>query len=74
MSSSILLALIIRLAAAALEGVLAGRGVRERLAELWMPAYSPPFCLWLVIGAFYYTICLSFSVSCSAADRLRRRR
>lgn len=22
-----------------------------------MPAYSPPFWLWLVIGALYYTIC-----------------
>ncbi len=57
MSSSTLLALIICLAAAALEGVLARRGVRERFAELRMPAYSPPFWLWLVIGAFYYTIC-----------------
>ena len=52
------LALIICLAAAGLEGASAGTGVRQRLAELRMPAYSPPFTLWLVIGAAYYLICL----------------
>ena len=46
-----LLALIICIAAAGLEGALAGGGVRQRLAELRMPLYSPPFALWLVIGA-----------------------
>ncbi len=52
-----LLALIICIAAAALEGVLAGGGVRQRLAQLRMPPYSPPFFLWLVIGFLYYAIC-----------------
>ena len=53
-----LLAIIICIAAAALEGLLAGGGVRQRLAQLRMPPYSPPFALWLLIGAAYYGICL----------------
>jgi translocator protein len=53
-----LLALIICLATAALEGALAGRDVRQRLAELRMPPYSPPFALWIAIGVVYYAICL----------------
>jgi tryptophan-rich sensory protein len=53
-----LLAIIICIAAAALEGLLAGGGVRQRLAQLRMPPYSPPFALWLVIGVAYYGICL----------------
>jgi translocator protein len=52
-----LLAGLICVAAAALEGALTGGGVRQRLAELRMPRYSPPFSLWLVIGAVYYVIC-----------------
>ena len=38
---------------------MAGRGVRQRLAELRKPRYSPPFTLWLVIGAAYYAICFT---------------
>jgi tryptophan-rich sensory protein len=52
-----LLALLICVTAAALEGILAGRGVRQRLASLRMPPYSPPFFLWLLIGLAYYIIC-----------------
>jgi tryptophan-rich sensory protein len=55
--NSTLLAFLICVAAAALEGTLAGGGARQRLAELRMPPYSPPFPLWLVIGAAYYVIC-----------------
>ena len=55
--SATLLALVICIAAAALEGALAGSGVRQRLAALRMPRYSPPFPLWLLIGLAYYTIC-----------------
>jgi tryptophan-rich sensory protein len=55
--STTLLALVICIGAAALEGVLAGSGVRQRLAALRMPQYSPPFPLWLLIGVAYYTIC-----------------
>jgi translocator protein len=52
-----LLALIICISVAALEGALAGTGVRQRLADLRMPPYSPPFTIWLLIGLVYYAIC-----------------
>ena len=51
------IALIICIAAAALEGVLAGGRVRQRLNELQMPRYTPPFSIWLLIGIVYYAIC-----------------
>lgn len=50
---------MICIAAAALEGALAGRGVRQRLAQLRMPPYSPPFALWLVIGFLFYAMCFA---------------
>lgn len=46
-------------AAAALEGALAGRGVRERLAELRLPRYSPPLSVWFVIGGLFYAMCFT---------------
>jgi tryptophan-rich sensory protein len=51
------LALIICGAAAVAESALAGGGVCQRLAQLRMPAYSPPFALWLVIGLLFYAMC-----------------
>src|SRR6266581_4562188 len=52
-----LLGVIICAAAAVLEGVLAGKGARQRLTQLRMPPYSPPFALWLVIGFLFYAMC-----------------
>jgi len=52
-----LVAFLICIAAAALEGVLAGSGARQRLAQLIMPPYSPPFVIWLVIGLLFYAMC-----------------
>ena len=49
-------AVAVCLAAAALEGVLAGRGVRRRLTGLRQPRYSPPFAVWVAIGVGYYVI------------------
>lgn len=40
--SPTLLAFVICIATAALEGFLVGSGVRQRLAALQMPQYSPP--------------------------------
>jgi tryptophan-rich sensory protein len=57
MLSPTLLSVIICVAAAILEGALAGKGARQRLAQLSMPSYSPPFALWLVIGFLFYAIC-----------------
>ena len=51
------LGVIICMAAAILEGALAGKGVRQRLAQLRMPPYSPPFALWIVIGLLFYAMC-----------------
>jgi tryptophan-rich sensory protein len=50
-------ALAICVAAAVLEGLLAGRGVKRRLTELRQPPHSPPFGVWVVIGLAYYLIC-----------------
>ena len=57
MLSPTLLSVIICVAAATLEGALAGKGARQRLAHLRMPPYSPPFALWLVIGFLFYAMC-----------------
>ena len=45
------------LVAAALEGLLAGRGVKGRLSRLRQPPHSPSFAVWVGIGLCYYLIC-----------------
>ena len=57
LSKAALEALAICIAGAALEGLLAGRGAKSRLAQLRQPPYSPPFPVWIGIGFCYYTIC-----------------
>ena len=47
---------------AALEGLFAGRGIKQRLASLRLPSYAVPFWGWMVIGVLYYVIC--FAVLC----------
>jgi tryptophan-rich sensory protein len=44
---------------AVLEGLFAGRGVKQRLANLRLPSYAVPFWGWMVIGAIYYVICFT---------------
>jgi len=44
---------------AVLEGLFAGRGIRQRLASLRLPSYAVPFWGWMVIGGLYYVICFS---------------
>lgn len=41
----------------ALEGLFAGGGIKQRLAELRVPRYAPPLWGWIVIGVVYYVIC-----------------
>ena len=47
------------LLAAGAEGLFAGSGVRDRLASLRQPRLSPPFPIWVAIGAGYYVICFT---------------
>lgn len=44
---------------AVLEGLFAGRGIKQRLAGLGLPSYAIPFWGWIVIGGLYYVICFS---------------
>lgn len=43
----------------ALEGLCAGGGIRQRLAELRGPRYVPPLWGWIAIGGFYYVMCFT---------------
>src|SRR5918997_1299729 len=43
-------------AAAALEGLCAGKGVKSFFAKRRFPPYSPPLWLWSIIGGLYYLI------------------
>ena len=43
-------------AGAALEGLCAGGGIKQRLAELRLPRYAVPFWGWVIIGGLYYVI------------------
>jgi hypothetical protein len=43
----------------ALEGVFAGSGIKQRLAEIRVPRYALPLWGWIVIGAVYYVTALS---------------
>lgn len=61
MSTPLVVALGLCVASAALEGVAAGPGVKQRLAELRQPRYSPPFAVWIAIGMLYYVICFGVS-------------
>ena len=55
--SATLISLFICAAAAALEGVLAGKQVKSFLEELKSPRFAAPVWLWAVIGVLYYAIC-----------------
>ncbi len=48
--------LVICLAAAALEGICAGRSVKAFFASLQFPRYSAPLWVWSIIGAAYYLV------------------
>ena len=44
---------------ALLEGLFAGKGIKQRLNTLRLPSYAVPFWGWMVIGGLYYVICFS---------------
>jgi tryptophan-rich sensory protein len=56
---ALVLSLVICAAGAGLEGLFAGRGVKQRLASLRLPAYAVPFWGWVIIGGLYYVICFA---------------
>jgi tryptophan-rich sensory protein len=61
MNRSLVMALVICVSAAALEGICAGTGIRDSFRRLKWPSYSLPLGLWYAIGAAYYAalfICL----------------
>jgi tryptophan-rich sensory protein len=57
--SPVLCAAAICAVAVALEGFCAGGGIRQRMAELRRPRFSPPLWGWILIGALYYVICFA---------------
>lgn len=59
MNSPLLYSLVICAISATLEGILAGRGVGARFADLRLPRYSPPLPVWFVIGGVFYLICFT---------------
>jgi tryptophan-rich sensory protein len=52
-----IIAFLCCLGAAVLEGVLSGGSAKSRFAGLQMPAFSPSFPIWIVIGLAYYALC-----------------
>lgn len=59
MSPPLTYALVLCAISATLEGVLAGRGVQARFADLRLPRYSPPLPVWFVIGGLFYLVCFT---------------
>lgn len=56
MTRAIIYSLVICAMGAALEGLFAGSGIKQRLASLRLPSYAVPFWGWMVIGGLYYVI------------------
>lgn len=54
---TLVVALLICIAAAAIEGWCAGRDPMGQLRALRQPAWSPPTWLWVLIGIAWYLIC-----------------
>jgi tryptophan-rich sensory protein len=44
---------------AGLEGLFAGIGIKQRLANLRQPSFALPFWGWMLIGCLYYLICFA---------------
>src|SRR5437762_7447912 len=59
MTRAIIYSLAICALGAALEGLCAGGGIKQRLANLRSPSYAVPFWGWMVIGGLYYVICFA---------------
>jgi tryptophan-rich sensory protein len=53
---AILISLAVCVVAAALEGVCAGKNVKQFFAKLRFPPYSAPLWVWTIIGGLYYIV------------------
>jgi tryptophan-rich sensory protein len=61
-ATALVLSLTLCAVGAALEGLFAGRGVKQQMASLRMPPNAPPFWVWMIIGGLYYVICFAVSL------------
>ncbi|HET6360723.1 MAG TPA: TspO/MBR family protein [Gemmatimonadota bacterium] len=61
MSNPLLYSIVLCATSAALEGLLAGRGVQARFEDLRLPRFSPPLVVWFVIGGLFYALCFTVS-------------
>ena len=55
-TTAVLISLGICLVAAVLEGLCAGKGVKEYFGKLKFPRYSAPLWVWYIIGGVYYLV------------------
>jgi tryptophan-rich sensory protein len=67
---ALIVSFLICFAAAALESVLAGGGVKQRFAELRQPPLSPSLAIWVVVGLLYYAMCFALMYRLLAGDFL----
>lgn len=56
---ALVIAFLLCIAAAAIEGAFAGRGVKQRFAGLRQPTLSPSLTVWAAIGVLYYAMCFA---------------
>jgi tryptophan-rich sensory protein len=56
---ALIVSFLVCFAAAAVEGALAGSGVRQRFAELRQPPLSPSLAMWVAVGVLYYAMCFA---------------
>jgi translocator protein len=59
MSSALVYTLLICGISALLEGLFAGKGVKEYMERLRSPSYSLPIWAWFIVGGLYYFICFA---------------
>ena len=56
MNLNVVTAISICVAAALMEGICAGRGVKAHMRNIKWPSYSPPVWAWYVIATIYYVV------------------
>jgi translocator protein len=59
MSSALIYTLLICGLSVLLEGLFAGKGVKEYMERLRSPSYALPVWGWFILGGLYYVICFA---------------